>query len=501
MKRSRVAFVSAVLLMLFGPGVQASWGVHVSMLELVEQSDVIFTGKVTEVVLARKGTAVEQGTATIEVGEILFGTLAPTSAAGQPVCVGVPAYGIMDFRVGEHLLFFGERTDGGQLVKAGGGQGVVRIRPEGPDVAVQAAKRLLPIALLGEKGKDDAMLALAGDQNDKLRREVCQRFTVPGPRQKEKHDRYTARLASLVQSSDPKVQTGALMALRFAGAYDQVPRMIELAHSQNFEVVDAACKALAWNNTKESAATRIELTKHQNPKIRMLASRYLRSSKHPGTREALAALLSDPEAEVRAAVHGDLTYWRHFHREDRNIPGKAVAMSDLAALLGDPDGGVRAAALKSMTYWRKWSKANDDVPRKVVAMLNDEDARVGAAAAGLLGRGSNPAAVPPLLAVLRSGPGDEKRRAAVLGGLRWHYERGDVGARKRIDREIELVIAALKSGGPDDAAGVSLAATWILIDCPLAAARDALQWAVRSHLNERVRNLAKRAFPEGWWFF
>ena len=118
---------------------------------------------------------------------------------------------------------------------------------------------------------------------------------------------------------------------------------------------------------------------------------------------------------------------------------------------------------------------------------------MSAAAARALGETRNIQAIPPLLEVLKRDPAGRDPRYFTLGALYSHYSKDDDReAKPLIDREMNLVIAAMKDDKSTSGFGPAFQAMGILIMCNLPEARAAVQWAAESHPNSEIRDYAKR---------
>jgi len=415
-----------------------------TMLELAERSDVVFVGTVT---------AVADDTATLTIDDVLSGTLNMESVwSVSPIhiqhCVGRS----INVSVGEQALVFGKKTDGKQVKVAAGGQGKIKLTPEKQKMNILAAKRMLAIATMEEHKKNEAMLALVKDENERLRSE-SRHYIISRISHSKLRNEYKDDLASLIRDTDPEIQRIGLQGIQFVQAQDAIPRIGELTRSENLGVVSAASMALGQYDTKESVAALIALTKHENPKIRIRACIDIDRSRRPEAKEALKQLLDDEDPKVRAK-------------------------------------GPRG-----LVYWLRRNEA-DDVLARLVEMLNDADLDVRASAADKLGECRNSKLVPPLLAALKKEPQDKNMKRSIFRALYCHYSKGDAEAKELIDKDIHLIIAALKGGGPNDTFGPSFQAVGILNLSSLIEAKDALKWAAHSHPNKEIKAYAQRSLSK-----
>lgn len=425
------------LLLSAGPA-QAKMRLY-TLLELAEQSDTVFVGTVTVV-----GT----NTASMTVADVLCGNPGGTSISVTPVqiedCVGR----FVNFGTNELALVLGKRTDGAGVVIAGHGYGKIKLAPETRVTIVEATRRLLAIAPLGEREKNRAMLNLVRDPNDRLRIEARQ-YVVARIAGSELRDEYRDDLVALIRDADPEIQRAGLQGLQFVRAPVAIPRMAELSRSANANVASAASMTLAQYDTPESTAALIALTRHADPQLRIRACIDLDRSQRPEAREALVRLLDDPDPKVRAVGPRGLVYWLRRNAADEALP-------------------------------------------RLLELLNDEDPAVRASAADQLGECRRSALVPPLLAKLKTNGKDDPMNLSLLRALYCHYSKGDADARAPIDAEIGFVAAALTNGGPGDMFGPSFHAVGILSLSPDSVAREALKWASRSHPNAEIRAYAQR---------
>lgn len=444
MARLRILFSGMAILLVFALAVPAHAEMRFfTMLELAEQSDVVFVGKVT---------AVGKDTATITIDEVLSGKLDEDSVSVTPIhiqhCVGRS----INFSVDEQALVFGKKTGDKRVVVAADGQGKIKLDPERRKMEIQAAKRMLAITSLEEHKKNEAMLTVVRSQNERLRSE-SRRYIVSRISHSKLRDEYKDDLVSLIRDTDPDIQRTGLQGIQFVQAQDAIPRIAELTRSENLGVVSAASMALGQYDTQESVAALIALTKHKEPRMRIRACIDLDNSRRPEAKEALKQLLDDKDPKVRAM-------------------------------------GPRG-----LVYWLRCNKADDVLPR-LIEMLNDVDSEVRASAADKLGECRNSGLVPPLLAALKKEPQDENTKRPILRALYCHYSKGDAKAKELIDKDIQLIVAALKGGGPNDAFGPSFQAVGILSLSPKAEANDALKWAAQSHPNKEIRAYAKRSLSK-----
>lgn len=260
-------------------------------------------------------------------------------------------------------------------------------------------------------------------------------------------------LLKATHDSEPAVRCAAALGLGTLGYKEAIPRMVELTRSENTRVIRAASQALSQYDTRESTAALIALTKNEDPEIRGRASIDLCRSRRPGVKEALKQILYDKDPHVRA-----------------NAP-------------------------KRFINWLRHDEADDVLPR-LVEMLNDSVPEVRISAADALGKTRNPDVVPPLIAELKKKPEDEKMKSKLINALYCHYNGGSAEARELIDEQIELIIEALKAGGPKDGFYPSSDAVSILNCSDKAEAKQALEWAAESHPSEKIRAYAKRCLAK-----
>lgn len=410
-----------------------------TMLELAEESDVVFVGKVT---------AVAKDTASVTIDEVLYGKLDKESVFVSPThiqhCTGLS----VNFTVGEQALVFGKKMDDSRIIVAASGHGKITLSPEKQKAELLAVKHLVTIAPLEERQKNEAMLTLARNQNERLRSE-SHHYIVSKISHCELRDQYKDDLVSLISDADPEIQRVGLQGIQFVQAQDAIPRIAELARCENLDVVSAASIALGQYDTQESVAALIALTKHENPQIRIRACIDIDGSRRSEAKEALKQLLHDKDPKVRAM-------------------------------------GPRG-----LVCWLRRNEANDVLPR-LVELLNDSNSEVRASAADYLGECRNSELIPPLVVALKQEPQDENLKCSILKALYCHYSKGDANAKDAIDKDIQLIVAALISGGPNDRFGPSFHAVGILNLSPKAEAKDALKWAVQSHPNKEIRAYAER---------
>lgn len=414
-----------------------------TMLELAEESDVVFVGKVT---------AVAKDTASVTIDEVLYGKLDEESVSVSPIHIQHCTGQSVNFTVGEQALVFGKKADDRRIIIAANGQGKITLSPEKQKADLLAAKHLVTIAPLEERLKNAAMLTLARNQNERLRSE-SHHYIVYKISHSKIRDQHKDDLVSLIRDADPEIQRVGLQGIQFVQAQDAIPRIVELTRCENVDVVSAASMALGRYDTQESVAALIALTKHENPQIR-----------------------------IRACI-------------DIDRSRRSEAKEALKQLLHDKDPKVRAMGPRGLVYWLRRNEANDVLPR-LVELLNDSNSEVRASAADKLGECRNSELVPPLVLALKQEPQDENMKRSILNALYCHYSKGDEKAKGAIDKDIQLIVAALISGGPNDAFGPSFQAVGILNLSPKAEAKDALKWAAQSHPNKEIRAYAERCLSK-----
>lgn len=421
---------------------------YFTMLDLAEQSDVAFVGKVI---------SVGKKTAVVTVDQTLSGKLDVKTVSVTPIdmrhCIGSN----INLTVNEQVLIFGKKTAPKQVTITAGGQGKIKLDPKKHSLQIQAAKQIIKIAPMEEHLKNQAMLSMVRSKNELLRAE-SRSYIISKLSYSKLRDKYKADLVALIKDSDPEIQRTGLQAIQFVKAQDAIPRIAELTRSDNQGVVSAASMALAKHDTQESVAALIELTKHKDPQIRIRACIDLSNSRKPQAKEALKQLLYDKDPKVRAM-------------------------------------GPRG-----LVYWLRRNDADDCLPR-LVEMLDDPDLNVRARAARELGECRNPELVPPLIAALKKEPLDGKMKQSIFNALYCHYSKGrgreKSKERKLIDKEIDLIVDTLKAGGPNDRFGPSFQAVGILRLSTRPQAKEALKWAAKSHPNKEIRAYAQRAMLVG----
>ncbi|HEX7262010.1 MAG TPA: HEAT repeat domain-containing protein, partial [Luteolibacter sp.] len=415
---------------------------YCTILELAEQSDTAFVGKVT---------VVGNDTADAEVSEVLSGKLAAKSVTITPVLIQHCVGSDINFTVGEEMMIFGKMADDNRVRVSASGQGKITLDPKNRDMMLAAVRRIIEIAPLEESDKNKAMLAEVRSRNQPLSRESRHYIASRISHSKLNHH-YQDELISLIAENDPELQLTGLQGIEFVDSRDVIPRMGELTRSGDLRVVAAASMALKRYDTAESTAAIVALTKHDNPQVRIRACIDLDYSRRPEAKAALIRLFDD----------------------------------------GDPE--VRAMGPRGLVQWLRRNDADDVLPR-LVAMLSDGDSRVRASAAEHLGECRNSGLIAPLLDALGK-PQDENMKRSILNSLYCHYSKGDPRARELIDNDIRLVAATLRSGGPNDASGASFQAVGILSLSTRAEARESLQWAAKSHPNAEIRSHAEQSLSK-----
>lgn len=412
---------------------------YYTMLELAEKSDVVFVGKVT---------VIGEETASVAVDEVFCGKLSADLVLVTPVTISSCTGRRPNLSIGEQVLIFGNEIGNKHVTLTMGGQGKRTLVPESRKMELQALSKLLAIAPLVEHKKNEAMLTLVRSQNERLRSE-SRSYIISKLSYSELREEYKDDLVALIMDDDPELQRTGLQALRFVKVPTSIPRIVELTHGENPAIVSAASMALGQYDTEESVAALIALTKHENAQIKIRACIDIDRSRRPEAKEALKQLLDDADPKVRAR-------------------------------------GPRG-----LVYWLRRNEADDVLPR-LIEMLEDEDPMVRASAADKLGECRNTELVPPLLGALRKETKDENIRRSILNALYCHYSKGDAKAKELIDKDLGLIIDALKKGGPHDNFGPSFQAVGILGFSSKAEAGEALKWAADSHPNKEIRAYAER---------
>jgi len=412
--------------------------------ELAEQSDLVFTGKVT---------ALTDDAASIAVSEVLSGKLETNEVSVTPIklrhCVGLS----INFSIDEEVLIFGKKGYKQHVTVAADGHGKRALYPNTQQTEIAAAKRLLVISELNEHAKNKAMLAEVKSNNERLRFEA-HHYIISRISQSERRDVYKDDLVSLIQDTDPEIQRTGLQGVQFIQDPNLIPLLAERTHSENVHIVKVASMALAQHDTPESAGALIALTKHDNPEIRIRAAIDLgNGSTHPEAKEALRVLLDDKDPKVRAMAPRRFVRW--FRR------GQA-----------------------------------DEVLPKLVEMLNDEEPKVCAEAAHVLGECRNSELVPPLLKTLKNHPQDKDIQWMTLNALYCHYSKGDNKAQELINDEINLITIILTGMGPDTDYRSSFNAVGILDLSSKEVAKESLKWAAKNHPNKEIRAYAQRCLSK-----
>jgi len=434
-------FLLLLILALIRPA-DAGWFFS-TMMELAEESDVVFVGEVT---------TVRGDTATVEVTEVLLGKLAMKSVKVTPVWIQPCSIASINFAEGETALIFGNIGEDGRITVTDKGLGKFGLKPDKAAMEIRAARRIIRIAPLPEDKKNEAMLSMARSLNRRLRSESHYYITIKLSGSKLAN-RYKDDFISLINDIDPEVQAAGLSGLRFIQAPEAIARMVELTRSENINVVRAASMALEKYDTEESVAALLALMKSEDPEIRGRASIDVCSSRRPGVKEALKLILYDKNPHVRASAPRRFINWLRYHEADDAIP-------------------------------------------RLAEMLNDSIPEVRASAAGALAEGRNPEVLPPLILKFKKEPQDKKMESKLFLALSRHYSEGNAETRKLIDEQIPIIIEALKAGDQKDLYGISSHAVSILKHSDKPEAKQALEWAAKSHPKEWIRGYAKRCLEK-----
>lgn len=445
MLRDRFLLTSLVLLfILVVTGYMNADPLMFTLWELTEKSDVVFTGQVSEV---------GRDSAIIKIKEILTGKLDSNTAVVTPITIEEDFGGPVNFKNSENVLIYGNKDNSGQVVITAGGHGKIILDPKNVDIETAAAKRILEIASLKEENtKNLAMITLAKSSNKRLRSE-SQSYIAIKISSSKLRDNYKKELIELINDTDPEIQRTGLQGIQYVKAKEAFSRIVELTHSENLNVVSSASQAIAHYENPDSERVLIELTKHKEGQIR-----------------------------IRAII--DLSFGR--------LPESKVALSQL---LYDKDPKVRAMAPRGLVRWLRANQANDVLPR-LEEMLNDPSAEVRIETAQNLGESRNSSVVKYLIEALKKYPNDANMKRFILQSLGQHSRREKGVTIELIDEVIDLVIDALKNGGPTDSFGPAFEAVGILSLSNKPEAIEALRWAAESHPNVTVKSIAARSIEK-----
>ena len=418
--------------------------IMVSLWDLTEKSNVVFTGRVLEV---------GKDSAAIEVTEVLSGKLDSKTAVVTPVTIEYDFGMLVNFKNDEKVLIYAGKSDNGQIIVTASGHGKIALEQNNEKTEIAAAKRIIAIASLkSENEKNLAMITEAKSSNKRLQSEARTYISIKISHSEQRKN-YEKELINLINDSNSVIQRIGLEGIRFVKAKEAFPRIVELAHSEDINVVSQASQALAGYESPESEKALIELTKHKDPQIRIRACIDLSISQLPESKEALEHLLYDENPKVRAM------------------------------------------APRGLVYWLRADKADDVLPR-LEEMLNDPSAEVRAAAAQHLGESRNSSVVKYLIEAIKKYPQDTNMKRWIFQALEQHSVRDKTGIRALKDEDINLIIDALKNGEPTDSFGPSFYAVGILSFLGTPEAKEALRWAAESHPNKNVKSYAARCIAK-----
>lgn len=433
-----VGWFLALALVLLSSGLARAKIYAFSLLELIEQSNVMVSGKVLEV---------GENSALVEVGRTLKGRVAAKVIEVSPIwlehCVGRSK----NFTVGEEVVLLLKRSDDGSLTVVAAGQGKVAVDTKARDSELEAMARLIEIAALeGEDTQNRAMLSEATSPNTRLRSE-SHRYIATKIAHSSLRQNYKDSLIVLLKHQADDVRIAALRGLRFVKAEEAIPLMIEAARSEGLQVLSSASLALGQYDTEESVAARIALTRHPNPKIR-----------------------------ARACIDLD---------RSRRLEAKEA----IKKLFDDEDPGVRAMAPRGLVYWIRRGEAS--VTGRLIAMLRDPAEEVRVAGVHYLGETASPAAARSLLALLRHEGLNEPVAAQAVKSLNMLQKRNRP-AGALIVKDLPLFIDILEH----DRWNASFSVVGILGKAGTPEAAAALERAAKGHPREDVRWYAKRALAD-----
>jgi hypothetical protein len=445
MLRARIFFIILILFITFIlSGLVYAKPLNFTLLDLTEQSNIVFTGQVSEV---------GKDSATIKVKEFLTGKLDSNTVVVTPVTIEYDFGRPVNFKQGENVLIYANKSDNGQIVVTASGHGKITLNQNNEETEITAAKRIFEIASLkNENEKNLAMIAEAKSSNKRLRSEARD-YVSTNIGNSEQRNNYKKELIDLINDPNSEIQQIGLQGIRYIKAEETISRVIELTESKDLNVVSAASLALAKYDTPDTVAALIVLTKHKESRIRSRSAIDLDNSRRPEAKEALKQLLYDEDVSVR-------------------------------------EGSSRR-----FISWLRRNEADDILPR-LEEMLNDPSAEIRTAAVQTLGESRNPVVVKYLIEVLKKYPQDANMKRWTLQSLYQHSSRNEAGARELIDEIINLVIDALKKGSQSESFGQSFEAVGILSLSNKPEAKEALRWAAESHPNITVKSYAERCITK-----
>jgi len=359
--------------------------------------------------------------------------------------------------VGESVLIFGKRGEGGVVSVVAGGQGKFTLEAKTREEAIAGAGRVIEIAALKEEdAKNRAMLREVGSGNGWLRAVAINyvRVTISDSKLREN---YKPEFVAMLQSEDAAVQRAGLEAIRFVQAKEMVPRIIELTRSKDLGVMDSASLALGPY-----------VEANENEDVRAVA--------------ALIALTQEgqPRAiRVRAII-------------DLSDCGRPEAKAALGAILTDKDVEVRRYAPRGLVFLLRQGMADDLLP-KLAALMKDKDEEVSVRAAETMGETKNVEAALALVEMLKVERKSRALTTAVLRGLSQHYSRNEKGAREAMEPEIQRAKEVLKAGKAGEGNGAAFQAVGLLAMCRTVTAMEALTEAAEAHPDVEIREYAKQS--------
>ena len=325
------------------------------------------------------------------------------------------------------------------------GQGRIVLKPETRKADIEAAKKLIEVSRIPDDDKlNRAMLALVKSTNPILRREACSHLSIVIAYAKNRQD-YADDLIALLDCEDKDIRVAALSGLQHARAEKAIPQIIELTRATDPQVVEFASMALAQYDTTETVAALITLVQSSKVNLRKRAAIDLDNSRRPEAKMVLVALLDDP------------------------------------------DPGVRELAPRRLTSWLRNGKGDDVIP-KLISMLDDPEVKVQTEAASTLGESRKAIIVQPLLDVLARPSLDETLATRALQSLEMVIGGRDDQAKKIINRNLPLIIAALDHGNSLTAS----TAIGILAQSRTPEAVSALTAAAENHPRDETRKEALR---------
>jgi HEAT repeat protein len=270
---------------------------------------------------------------------------------------------------------------------------LIRVLETDPELYVVAADAL---AKIGDHRAFDALLRQIGDPDVAVRQAAISALNSLG------HPDLEARCAALLHDPDPVIRESALRIAGYFGYSACVDLIVQSVADHDEPVRQAAVEALPYLDDPRCLPLLLRMLKEDSPNIRAAAARALGQMDHevvPGLVEAL----SDPHPWVRYFAMRSLGQYAD----------PAILPAVIRVLETDQAGQVRIAAAQALGRI-----GGEQVVHSLAPLTTASDTDLVQAALHALGQTRDPAALPSLLAALRTA--DPRRQLAAVEALAIH---------------------------------------------------------------------------------